>query len=78
MKKLSLSELNIEPEERAELEVMMEQKQRFLAAIKHDPEVAMQFLQAIGLLDADGNRVSLPGEEHLHRNGHGLEKRAGG
>ena len=72
MKRLTLDELDIEPEERAELEILDAHLKDFLEEIKHKPEVATQFLQDIGLLDADGNRVKLPGEEHLHLKGNGV------
>ena len=69
MKQMDLDEFNVELDERAELKILMESKERLIQQIKSDPEVATQFLKDIGLLDAEGNRVKLPGEEHLHSNG---------
>ena len=71
MKTMKLDELNISPEDRAELERLDAYLKKFLEDIKRDPDLATQFLKDIGLLDAEGNRVVLPGEEHLHPNGNG-------
>ncbi len=63
MNQLTLENMSLEPSVRAELELMMAYKKKMLEEMERDPEVAKQFLKDIGLLDADGNRVVLPGEE---------------
>lgn len=71
MKTMNLDELNMNARDRAELEILRAHLKKFREESKRDPNVATQFLKDIGLLDADGNRVQLPGEEHLHSNGNG-------
>ena len=62
MNTLDFGKSNPNSDNRTELEIMMESKPRIIEAIKSNPAVATQFLKDIGLLDADGNRVRLPGE----------------
>ncbi len=68
-----IDKLNMKPEDREELKILVAGTDKFLQDIKQKPELATQFLQEIGLLDADGNRVILPGEEHLNLNGNGAK-----
>lgn len=68
MNNLTLENMSLTPEMRAELELLMESKERLLEEMRLKPEVAEQFLKDIGLLDAEGNRVILPGEGPEVRN----------
>ena len=66
---MNLNETKFEPDAWEELEILRAHLKQFREDIKTNPELATRFLQDIGLLDAEGNRVQLPGEEHLHFNG---------
>ena len=65
----NIDELDATVEEKAELKTLDVGLKNFLQEIKQKPELATQFLQEIGLLDAHGNRKVFPGEESL-RAGH--------
>ncbi len=68
-----IDELDMKPEDREELKILVAGTDKFLQDIKQNPKLATQFLQDFGPLDADGNRVVLPGEEHLNINGNGAK-----
>lgn len=65
----NIDELDATAEEKAELRILVAGTDKFLQDIKQNPELATQFLQEIGLLDENGNRKVLPGEEPLDFSG---------
>lgn len=69
----NIDELDATAEEKAELKILVAGTNKFLQDIKQNPELATQFLQEIGLLDENGDRKILPGEEHLNLNGNGAK-----